>query len=473
MKNFAVAISAKCHYMPVSIATMHNILILEPLLNSYKTTLFFKSKEPDISTLRGINLLKKKYNVTFIDFKVDNPSKTDIITKIISHDSVFINVKTYNYRLSCEIIRLAYAVHSGIEIHVFGQLPEARPSLFKHQFKKIHVVEGEFYEFALHCGTELEKKKSKIRNLTYKSMDEIPEVDIEELKKRDYYTIYPQKKIRHSSFGFMSLSEGCSYKCIFCSQTLRISHGTEYRHFSVKDAIKRIRLTLDSGFNAIRFLDDDFIGDADFTRNLCKKIINEKMHFSWMAQVRVSKVHEPLLKLMKKAGCECISFGIETGSERLLQVLKKDISLDQITKAVALCKKHGIKIVTYFMVGLPSETTSDIKESISLSFRLKPDLLQICYFVPYEGSSFCKSEKSAINSPLQESFHYNRPQKNYSNIAEKKLSKIFLSWYLKYYLCHPIKTIKILGNLFLFHPKRIFKVGLELLRMLASSCKTQ
>ena len=443
---------------------MNRITILEPLLNSYKNKLFFKSKEPDISTYRFITYLKNfNYNIKFYDFKTDKVNKKNIINTIKETNFLFINIKSYNKKISTEIIKETIKSNTKVKIFLYGQFPESKPDYFLKQFthqKNLHIIKGEIYNFKVNYLKE-NKKVITLKD-NKKTMNHIPMIDFKEMKKRDYYTVYPLKKIKKYRWGFMNLTEGCKYKCIFCSKTLRITNRNELRHYTVKESLKRIKRCIKEGYNAIRFIDDDFLINKEFIKGLCKEIIKQDIKFHWMAQIRGDSLDREVIRLMKKAGCESVNLGIESSSNRLLKILKKGVNIQKLKEAIRMCKEQDILIISYFMLNIPDETKKDIKESIKFSYKIKPEVLQIAFFTPYEGSSFYEENKRKIKNN-SEGFHYSNPNIKLSNLSKKELNKIYLRWYLIYYLKHPLKLSRIALNTFLFHPKRIKETIISIL----------
>ncbi len=439
---------------------MKKVVILEPFLNEPRKNSLIKSKEPNISTFRAITLLKKKFKVELIDLKIDNVSKKEIFGKIKVADFLFINVKSYNKAFCQNIIKFALN-KSLTKVFVFGQIPSYDPALIHIQGPEIQAdtnsfvsfIQGEFYNFSRFFIEDPKKYTNmKIINLKlhsdFEDIDKIPPLDIKELKKRKYYTVYPLKKIRKTRWAFMNLTEGCPHKCIFCSQTLRISHGKKLRHFSCIEAIKRIKRMLSFGFNAIRFNDDNFLCDKVFIKDLCKELIKRKIIFRWMAQVRADSIDEKTLLFMKKAGCESLNFGVESASDKILKTLEKGEDIANIKDAIILCKKHKILTVNYYMIGSPKERISDIKKTIDFSFETKPDVLQIAYFTAYEGSPFFEKNKEIILSGKNGySYHYSTMNFNFSYVKKRKLKSIYKSWYIKYYFTHPLKSLRIILNM--------------------------
>jgi len=443
---------------------MKKVVILEPFLNCKASNSIIKSKEPNISTFRAITLFKKRFKVEFIDLKIDEIKQTALYNKLKDADFIFINVKSYNKLFSQKIIN--YSLNNmRSKVFVFGQIPSYDPFLIqgdgsantknykRDDYRFVSSIKGEFYNFARYFIDDPKKycKMDIIDLKTHKDfndMDNIPMLDLKELKSRKYYTVYPLKGVKRNKWAFMNLTQGCPYNCIFCSQTLRISQGKQISHFSSDEAIKRIKRMLSNGFNAIRFNDDNFLSNKLFIRELCLKITKQNLKFRWMAQVRADSLDDKTLALMKKAGCESLNFGVESASERILRILEKGETLSSIDKAIKLCKKYKILTVNYYMIGAPSETLSEIKKSIDFSFRTKPDVLQIAYFTAYEGSSFFeKNKKIFLSNKEQVSYHYSNNKFNFSNIKKNKLKKIYRNWYLAYYLIHPFKSLRVIFNL--------------------------
>jgi radical SAM superfamily enzyme YgiQ (UPF0313 family) len=117
-------------------------------------------------------------------------------------------------------------------------------------------------------------------------------------------------------------------------------------------------------------------------------MIQEKLNFGWVAFYRVDLVRPEMLELMKRAGCHTLMFGIESASEKLLKDYQKNIRLDAIRKALALCRKMGIRTVGTFILGFPEETAADIEATIKFSLELPLDYSSFNLPVPRSKTSF-------------------------------------------------------------------------------------
>ena len=418
------------------------LLFVELFREGFGNNDFPKSKEPDVELLRCFTLLKERgFSIDFVDMKLGGIKEKDLLERFSRTDYLFLDSKTYNRYFCLELIEKARETSPNIKIFLYGQHPDSDPEFFFSAHDDIHIIRQEIYPFFDSFGSE---PIEKLPNLMYKEsgktrinrvveiedMDALSPLDLDWMDDR-YYTLYPMKSRRRHSWGFLTLTKGCPFECVFCSRTLRVSCGKVMRHFSPAESVRRIRRVVDDGHNFIRFLDDDW-HDKDFIKSLCKALIAEDIDFRWMAQVRADSIDLPTLRLMKKAGCECLNIGVETGSEKILKTLKKDETLSDIRKAFSLCRKIGIYTVAYFMIGNPDESEEDLEKSFELIRQLKPTMLQIAYFTPYPGSSFFDKlpEDSKQNADF---FHYEDIVFNFSNVDPKRLREVMRNWNLWFY----------------------------------------
>jgi len=202
-----------------------------------------------------------------------------------------------------------------------------------------------------------------------------------DIKKYYIPTAYAVNKF--PSFSIVT-SRGCPYMCTFCDRSV---FGNRYRTHSPEYVLSMIKdLYYNHGIRDIRINDDEFIVSKKRILEFCDLLIDSKMKISWSCLGRVSSVNKEIIDKMKKAGCWQIRFGIESGSQKVLDVLKKGIRLEQIEKAVKICKERGMKTIGFFMMGLPLETEEDLRQTIEFSLRLKLDDFKINYFAPFPGS---------------------------------------------------------------------------------------
>lgn len=182
-------------------------------------------------------------------------------------------------------------------------------------------------------------------------------------------------------------SRGCPFDCIFCYNMA----GRAYRTRGAKNVLEELRtLKNDYGFQAFSIYDDNFTVDKERLRAICEGMLGEKMNMSWRCYSRVNTLDESLLRLMKKAGCFEIAFGVESGCQKSLDLMRKRIKVDDSRNIMKLCKRVGIASKAFMMIGFPWETKDDIYETISFIEEIIPDEVQFMCVTPMPNTELYK-----------------------------------------------------------------------------------
>ena len=196
------------------------------------------------------------------------------------------------------------------------------------------------------------------------------------------YRYYPDRG--NSPYISMVCSRGCPFNCSFCSKNV---WGRVYNTFSVDYVISHITYLVDEyGIKNIQFDDDCFTLQKDRIMKLCQGLITIDLDVHWTCQTRVDIVDQEMIRCMKKAKCEVISFGIESGVQRILDSLLKGTTLGQIEKAVKWTDDAGIEVIAFMMIGCPTETKEEIEESLRFTKRLPISYVQWNICTPYLGT---------------------------------------------------------------------------------------
>ena len=196
---------------------------------------------------------------------------------------------------------------------------------------------------------------------------------------------------KDSIYTSIMATRGCYYKCIFCGQS-SIFKGVRFR--SAKNVVDEIEEVIDEyGVDTLEFMDATFVANPKFVMEVCNEILNRKIYVRWAATGRVNIIGEKLLKKMREAGCIHIYYGIESGNQRILDFMKKNITLEQARKSVRETKKAGISTTASFILGLPTETRETIEESINFAIKLDPTYASFSIATPYPGTRFYEIAK--------------------------------------------------------------------------------
>lgn len=227
-------------------------------------------------------------------------------------------------------------------------------------------------------GTVQNKKRKPITNL-----DELPMPAWDLLPELEHF--YKPVSLSYHRLPSTSLvtSRGCSGKCTFCDRTV---FGNVCRSFSAAYLFEMVNeLYFKHGIRDILFDDDNFIMFKPRLARFCDLLMSSELDLTWSCNARVDIVDEETLRLMAKAGCWQIAYGIESGNQAILDVLNKGIRLEQIRKALRMTRKAGIQTKGFFMIGSPLETPATIEDTIRFMLELPLDDFQTTFFTPLPG----------------------------------------------------------------------------------------
>lgn len=214
-------------------------------------------------------------------------------------------------------------------------------------------------------------------------------------------------------------SRGCPYSCNFCANQER---GIRYR--TGANIRKELEFLIENyGIKGFCITDDNFIVDKKRIEDICNEITPLKL--KWSSLSRVNTVDEELLKKLKQSGCIEIKYGIESGSPRILKLMNKKITIDQIRNAISLTHKIGIKVKAFILHGFPGENRETTEETIQLLEELKEkiDRISLFRFVPLPGSPvYNEAEKYDLSLPknFEEIFIYNNERKWWGTKEEQE-----------------------------------------------------
>jgi anaerobic magnesium-protoporphyrin IX monomethyl ester cyclase len=180
---------------------------------------------------------------------------------------------------------------------------------------------------------------------------------------------------------------GCYGQCIYCL-TGQVS-GYKLRQRTSDNIIAEIKECISKyKIKDFHFRSDTFTANKYGVMELCGMITDEKLNINWVCTSRVDSIDEEMIRCMKKAGCWGISFGVESGSQKMLDLMKKGIKVEQIKEAFRLCNKYSIDSFAYFLIGLPWETEETVNESITLAIEIDPSIAEFFIAYPFPGTEF-------------------------------------------------------------------------------------
>ena len=307
----------------------------------------------------------------------EKPIEIENILKEKQADWIGFSIVHANRWGGVEIARIAKRLNPGVRI-VFGGIGATFlwEHLLKHFPEVDYVVfgEGEYVFLDLIRVVDEGGSPGNVRGIAFrKSGKRIKTEDAEPIQNLDELPVPAQ----YFHYQHVTSTRGCAWQCAFCGSPK--FWGNKVRLRSPEHFVQELALLHGKGINFFYFSDDTFTIKRERVVEICQKIIEKDLQISWYAISRVDCVDEEVLCWMRKAGCIQISFGIESGSEKIRERLNKKLKNDQIKRAFELTTKYGILPRAYFIYGSPGETWQTIQETIDLMMAISP--LSVIFYI--------------------------------------------------------------------------------------------
>jgi anaerobic magnesium-protoporphyrin IX monomethyl ester cyclase len=187
-----------------------------------------------------------------------------------------------------------------------------------------------------------------------------------------------------SRFALLEASRGCASQCRFCMMAM---YGRGVRRKKAERLISEVELAVSRfGVQTAYFMDLEFTAQRNQVLELCEYLIQRRLDLRWTCQTRLDLIDSHLLRQMKQAGCCLIHFGVEAGSDSLLEKVNKRISITQIREGMRLVKEARIDSACFFMLGFPNSNKHEIAETVRFARQLNPTYALFHLVTPYPGT---------------------------------------------------------------------------------------
>jgi radical SAM superfamily enzyme YgiQ (UPF0313 family) len=254
--------------------------------------------------------------------------------------------------------------------------------------------------------------------------------------------------LKGKRFLMVAPLRGCPFNCSFC--TCQTYYGKRLRKRSVESVLKEIEHDGERfGIRDFFIWAETFVVDREYVAALCRAIIERGLRISWTSNSRVDTVDAELLTLMAQAGCWMISYGIESGSQEILDEANKGTTVTQAFQAVRYAQAAGIKTVGHFILGLPGESKESIEHTINYARNLQLDLAQFYCAVPFPGSRLYERalQEGWIARPDFSSFKQDCALMKLPTITSDEVNRYRALAYKRFYfnLRNIYKTLKLIN----------------------------
>ncbi len=356
----------------------------------------------------GSSLKEQGYSVRIID-EIIEPDWKKLITAELKNKPSLIGITCMTGK------QIKYGLRFSSFIKAFSSIPVVwggvHPSIFPEQtlvndnIDFIILDEGE--QTILELMQHLDDKQpiELIKGLGFKDKEKVlinesrPFLNMENLPKLHYSLIdierYMGKRFGSQRSFELCTSRGCPHRCRFCyNQTT--SRNT-WRSLRAEKILNDLQELIDNfKIDAVTWREDNFFVNRQRVQNIAERMIREKVNIKWHADCRIDYIDEyddSFIALLKKSGCHTLTLGVESGSNKILQSINKDITIEQVLRVKDKLSRHRIYQNYHFMMGIPEESKKDIKDTINLIHSLMKknkyfgDISGPSLYTPYPGTA--------------------------------------------------------------------------------------
>lgn len=360
----------------------------------------------------GAYLREKGIDVSLVDMNhTDNIPEADIYG---------VSVVTPNFSEAMDIgTRLMF---KGVLV-AGGPHPSAVPHSMDG-FEKVVVGEGERAMYEI-CQNPRSPKRVISAELI-QNLDSLP-FPARDLLPMEKYSL----KIEDEPATPIITSRGCPYGCIYCGKQM---YGRVWRAHSAGYVVNEMRaIKNEFGIDRFYIYDDTFTLDKKRVHDICFLLSHRLVGAKFRCTSRVDCVDKKLLNALKRAGCDEICYGVESGSNDVLRKINKGFTRETVMRTVKETKDAGLRVKLYFMLGLPGDTEKTMRETIEFSKELEPDEVGFYILTPYPGSKLWENpEKYGMGIICDPNWHYIQAGKGVSvSTTHRNINKEVI---LKYYV---------------------------------------
>ena len=392
------------------------------------------------------------HEVSVIDCQVEGLDYSQLSVKLnsINFDIVGITAMTFTIIDVLETIKTVRKIKPTAQIVLGGPhvnlYPDESISLDGVDFLVLGEGEKVFSDLlcSLENGNSLEELNGVVFKKQLKIVNNGPSDIIEDLDSIPFparhltpYQDYSSLLAKRVPITTMFTSRGCPFKCSFCN---RPHLGKKFRAHSALRVVEEFQNCLNLGIHEFLIYDDTFTVVKKRVKDICKLVIENKFDIGFDIRARVDTIDEEMLILLKKAGCRGIHYGIEAGTDKILKVLNKGITLEKAKEVFRLTSKHKMQTLAYFMIGSPTETIDDINETFRVCRWLKPDFVHMTILTPFPGTPIYLDglKTGAISKDYWREFA-KKPSKDFSppfweeNFSKEQLHDLIIKGYKSFY----------------------------------------
>ncbi len=345
-------------------------------------------------------LEQNQYEVHVLDLQITKPTPQQIEAQLAASkpDIVGVTTSTLTYWPAVEVVKAAKKVTPHALTLMGGPHVTALPEQTLTEAPEADIVvrgEGErtLLELAALVSKGTVENLDAVNGITYRKNGQAQNTGdrafIENLDELPHpaYKHFPLDKYMMAGKNYLPIisSRGCPFQCTFCMASKMC--GTKFRTRSPEKTVEELEWLRDTHHaDIIAFYDDTFTIDKKRAAAICDLMKQRKFDLPWDCRTRVDQINREILVKLRDANCQLIHFGVESGSQKMLDAMKKRTTVEQNAAAIKLVKEVGISVAISVVVGYPGETETELRQTFQFIKQTKPDFVYVCQAIPYPGT---------------------------------------------------------------------------------------
>ena len=411
---------------------------------------------PPVSQVQTATVIRDAgHNVKFVDAAGEGLTIGEILSRINNFQIVVMQTSTMTVKHDAEILKTLKEQNPKLITIVNGSHPTFEPE-HTVSLDGIDIGIRREAEFVLRdlCNAFDKKDDSwkEVKGIVFrgdnnkpvvneyysliKNLDELPCPDRTMLPKNiDYYNPI----VKRMPYTTMYSSRGCPGLCTYCSSPP--FYGNKVRMRSAQKMLEDVKTVISQGYKEIFFRDENFTSSKKRVMEFCQGIIDEKLDITWIVSSRADYFDKEMVEKMKEAHCHMVRIGVETGSPKLLENVKKEVTIDQVRQVFKWTHEVGMGTHAHLMIGMPGETLETIQETIDFVKEIKPSVITCGICTPYAGTELFNQVRARYpeigdGSDLNVEILHTQAFFNqaYTELDHETLSKQLRRLYMEFYM---------------------------------------
>ena len=370
-----------------------------------------------ISYLAAV-LEERGYKVDVVDCQINRPSETELEERFrsLNPNIVGVTAATVTYFPALKILKAAKAALPNCVTMIGGpHVTVLDKRTFSDSPDVDIVVRGEGEQTMLELAALISEGKTEkfgsVLGITFRQSGKVVATpdrpfieDIDTLPRPAHHHFdMARYKINGKVYMPIITSRGCPFSCAFCLASKMCGHG--FRARSPSKVVDELEWLRDSfGAESFAFYDDTFTHDIKRAIEICDEMQRRNFLLPWDCRTRVDRITPELLAKLRDTNCQLIHFGVESGSQQLLNIMRKGTTVEQNAKAIKMVKDAGILVAISLVIGYPGETEEMLQQTVDFIRKTKPNYVYMCEAVPYPGTELADYVRE-LGLPMSEDWN--------------------------------------------------------------------